>query len=92
VSLSDPARAIPLSSMPCPLCDCTGTVQASAALGSPVPGDLVICLACGGVCIVTPAQRLRGFMLADLEHYHVETLRAVVQTVIALHRSYAQKN
>lgn len=78
---------------PCPSCDSTSTVQACGSIGAQVePGDLVICLKCGDVSIVTATLKLRPFVGADLAFYDAADLAHVTQAVALMRDALARRN
>jgi hypothetical protein len=75
---------------PCPSCALAGTF--AYALGSPEPGDLVICLACSEICIYTVSAQLRPLTFADLPHYDLGLITEVVRNQHELRDAYARRN
>jgi hypothetical protein len=82
---------------PCPACGCTATVQTSSGVAAcdvdaPEPGDLVVCIGCAAICILTPAMQLRLFDDADLAFYTLDDLARVSRAATELRAAYERRN
>jgi hypothetical protein len=83
---------VSIPSVPCPACDAPATALVSVSLGKPEPGDLVVCLRCGEVHIVTDAWTFRIFTAADLDAYDLDDLARVVGIVDELRAAYERRH
>jgi hypothetical protein len=81
-----------IAAVACPSCDLDTPILALALFERPEPGDLVVCLRCSEVCIVTDALVLRVLEVGDLEEYSLDDVARIVRAVTDYRASTERRN
>ena len=78
-------------SPPCPRCGTVTPIAISPICGSDC-GDLIVCVNCGELCIITLGLDLRLMEPADLEQYELDAIARIVRAASDYRASRERRN